>query len=145
MAFSIKNTAVQFKDYEQDKLEMSTKDYQTFVSVFKIYRQADGEDWRQVFAYELINLRPTEMREEIQDLRKRFTFDQLMRIVYGERIEIVQTPEEKLIERYKDLHNSSKITEQAKATGMRQALNILEMKIEGINASEDNWLEELGI
>ncbi|MEH7209535.1 hypothetical protein V7094_25540 [Priestia megaterium] len=145
MAFSIKNTEAMFKEKGLEQLRVSVADHKTLANVFKLYRQADGEDWRQVFAYELINLRPTEMREDIQGLRKRFTFDQLMRIACGEKFEIVPTPEEKLVERYKDLHNSNRLTDQAIATGMRQALNILDIKVEGVNASEDNWLAELGL
>lgn len=133
MAFHVKNTEAKFREYGVEKLKVSVTDHKTLANVFKIYKQAEGDDWRVVFAHDLMNLRPTEMREDIQDLRRRFDFDQLMRIAYGEAFEIVPTPEEKLLERYEELANSKHITKRTKAQGIVEALDVLGIEIQGIN------------
>ena len=48
MAFSIKNTEAMFKEKGLEQLRVSVADHKTLANVFKLYRQADGEDYHRV-------------------------------------------------------------------------------------------------
>lgn len=122
---------------EVEPIKITRKDYRLMRSLMSYYSRQYQDKDREMFLKHLINSSvggSDRLRKDVKEMLERLSFDDIATIIYTQNYEVITTPEDKLLQRYENLANSQHITNRTRAKGIIDALDILDMKIEGINA-----------
>lgn len=117
---------------ETKKVEITNCEYKVIKNILAFYKHTFQEKDKEMFIRDFINAR-VKLSNYMESVIKRFTLDEIITITYTNNYKLVYTPEENLVDYYKELQCSPYCFNKDKAEVVLEVLNILELKIKGIN------------